>query len=365
MRVHVVDPSAFTPPYDHALCAALARAGADVELVTSRFAYGPAPPMAADYRVGERFYRLAPGAAGSSLRRAAKLTQHLPDLLRYRRAGAAADVVHVQWLTVPALDAPVLPRGRALVYTAHNALREEPGPGERRMYGRADAVVVHSAAARDRLVAAVPGLQPARVHVVAHGAFDYLTRLPAERPLPDELAAVRGPVALCLGLLRPYKGIDVLLEAWQGVQVGELWIVGAPRMDIAALRASSPPSVRWVPRFVPDPELPAYLRRADVVVLPHRRVDQSGAAFAALAFGRPLLLSDVGGFRDLGAAGAACLVPPEDPDALRSELARLLEDSDVRERLAQRARMAAAGPYAWEGIGERTLALYRSLVGAP
>ncbi len=43
MRVHVVDPSAYTPPYDHALCAALGAAGADVELVTSRFAYGAAP----------------------------------------------------------------------------------------------------------------------------------------------------------------------------------------------------------------------------------------------------------------------------------------------------------------------------------
>jgi len=44
MRVQVLDPSAFGPPYDHALSAALARCGADVELVTSRFAYGPVPP---------------------------------------------------------------------------------------------------------------------------------------------------------------------------------------------------------------------------------------------------------------------------------------------------------------------------------
>ena len=82
---HVVDPSAYTPPYDHALCAALARAGADVELVTSAFAYGPVPAPAG-YAVRERFYRLAPGAPGSRLRRAAKLAQHVPDMLRYRRA---------------------------------------------------------------------------------------------------------------------------------------------------------------------------------------------------------------------------------------------------------------------------------------
>jgi glycosyltransferase involved in cell wall biosynthesis len=312
------------------------------------------------YRVREHFYRLGDGIGATSLRRAAKLAQHVPDLLRYRSRGGVADVVHVQWLTVPALDAALLPRGRALVYTAHNALREDAGPGERRMYRRADAVIVHSEAARTRLTGR-EGVEPWRTHVIAHGAFDYLTRLPAERALPDELAAVRAPVALCLGLLRPYKGIDVLLEAWHGVEVGELWIIGAPRMDIGALRASSPPGVRWVPRFVPDPELPAYLRRADLVVLPHRRVDQSGAAFAALAFGRPLLLSDAGGFPDLAAAGAACLVPAGDPAALRAELIRLLGDAEARERLAAGARTAAAGPYSWERIGHQTVELYRSL----
>ena len=81
MRVHLVDPSAFTPPYDHALSAALARAGADVELVTSRFAYGEVP-RADGYRVSERFYRFAPGGPGSRLRFAAKLAQHVPDMLR-------------------------------------------------------------------------------------------------------------------------------------------------------------------------------------------------------------------------------------------------------------------------------------------
>ena len=67
MRVDVVDPSAYTPPYDHALCAALARAGAEVRLVTSAFAYGPVPRMEG-YAVDERFYR---GAAARGRARVA------------------------------------------------------------------------------------------------------------------------------------------------------------------------------------------------------------------------------------------------------------------------------------------------------
>ena len=366
VRIDVVDPSAFTPPYDHALCAALARLGADVRLQTSRFAYGPVAPPAG-YERCERFYRRGVGGAGSARSRrrfAAKLAQHVPDMLAYRRAAAAADVVHFQWLTVQPLDVHLLPRSRPLVLTAHDVLPREPRRGQldaqRRLYERVDAVVVHSEHGRARLVERL-GIDPAKVHVIAHGAFEHLAHIPDERPLPPTLAEVRGPVVLCFGLMRPYKGIDVLLEAWREVQGAELWIVGMPRMDIEALRASAPPSVRWVARFVADEEIAAYFRRADLVVLPYREIDQSGVLFTALAFGSPLLLSAVGGFPELAAHGAAALAPPGDAAALASELRRLLADRTARERLAAGARAAAGGPYAWDAIAREHLDLYGSL----
>jgi glycosyltransferase involved in cell wall biosynthesis len=365
VRIDVVDPSAFTPPYDHALCAALARQGADVRLQTSRFAYGPvAPPIG--YSRCERFYRRGRGGPRSRRRFAAKLVQHVPDMLAYRRAAAAADVVHFQWLTIQPLDVHLLPRSRPLVLTAHDVLPREPRRGQlaaqRRLYERVDAVVVHSEHGRARLVEQL-GVAPAKVHVIAHGAFEHLARSPREQPLPPALAAVGAPVVLCFGLLRPYKGIDVLLEAWREVDGAELWIVGMPRMDIDALRASAPPSVRWVPRFVTDDEIAAYFRRADLVVLPYREIDQSGVLFTALAFGVPLLLSAVGGFPELAAHGAAALAPPGDAPALAAELRRLVADGAARERLAAAARAAAAGPYSWDAIARRHLALYGSLAG--
>jgi glycosyltransferase involved in cell wall biosynthesis len=359
MRVQVVDPSAYTAPYDRALCGALARAGADVELVTSRFEYGP-PPPAEGFAVNELFYRRARGPAGSRRRRALKLAQHVPDMLRWRRHARAAELVHLQWLVLEALDARLLPRAAPLVLTAHNALRHSPSAGYRRALAQADAVVVHSDRARAAVSDTVE-LDPGRVHVIHHGAFDYLTRLPEERPLPPELAGVEGPVVLFFGLIRPYKGLDVLLEAWRGIEHAELWVVGPPRMDIEPLRAGAPPGVRFMPRFVPDAEIPAVMRRADLVVLPYRAIDQSGVLFAALAFGRPLLLTDVGGFPEVAATGAARLVPPDSAGALHDELVRLLGDAPARAALAAAARAAAAGPYSWDAIGRRTLELYEEL----
>jgi glycosyltransferase involved in cell wall biosynthesis len=252
------------------------------------------------------------------------------------------------------------------VLTAHDILPREPRPGQRRaqrrLYEHVDAVVVHSQHGRERLLGEL-AVAPEKVHAIPHGAFTYLVDQQREEPLPAELAAVREPVVLFFGLLRPYKGLDVLLEAWRGIEGAELWIVGMPRMDISGLRARSPAGVRWVPRFVADAEVPGYFRRADLVVLPYREIDQSGVVFTALAFGRPLVLSDVGGFPEVAGHGAARLVPAGDPSALRAALAELLADPDARAGLARSARAAASGPYSWDSIAGQTLDLYGNLLG--
>jgi glycosyltransferase involved in cell wall biosynthesis len=352
VRVHVVDPSAYTPPYDHELCAALARAGASVELYTSAFPYA-ALPAVDGYERRIHFYRRARGDAGSSARRVSKALEHVPDMLRYRRAAQGADVSHFQWLAAPAIDTALLPRGRPLVLTAHDA------PAGASMYRPFGALIAHSQASRRRLIEA--GVDGAKVHVIPLGPYDHLAALqPA--PLPAELGDSGEAVVLCFGLLRPYKGIDVLLDAWRALTGAQLWIVGRPRYDISALRAAAPPGVQWVARFVSDAELAACFRRADLVVAPYRGGEQSGVVAAALAFGSPLLLSDVGGFGEVAAAGAATLVAPGDAVALRAALEELLGDAGARGRLAAGARALARGEWSWRRIAEQTLELYRSLV---
>jgi glycosyltransferase involved in cell wall biosynthesis len=371
VRVHVVDPSAYTPPYDHALCRALAAAGADVELFTSRFAHGPTEP-AAGYQRHELFYRAAARVPGARARRALKLAEHVPDMLRYRRAARAADVVHFQWLAVQHLDGQLLPPRhspsgpRPLVLTAHDILPREPRPGQRaaqrRLYDRFDVLIVHSQHGRERLTAEL-GVDPARVHVVPHGALRPWEGAP-EQPLPGELREVEGPVVLFFGLLRPYKGLDLLLEAWREVEGAELWVAGMPRMDLSALRAAAPPRVRWLPRFIVGGEIHALMRRASLVVLPYREIDQSGVAFTAIGAGTPLLLSDVGGFPELAATGAARTFPQGDAAALSSALRELLADPVALAAMALHAREAAGTTYSWDAVARRTLELYeRALAG--
>ncbi len=371
MLVHVVDPSAYTPPYDDALCRALAAAGAEVQLHTSHFAYGEVPPAEGYERI-ERFYRRAHGLPSAEHKRGRaglllKLAEHGPDMWRYRRAAYRADVVHFQWLTVQPLDIHLLPDGRPLVLTAHDVLPREPRPGQlaaqRRIYERMNAIIVHSEHGRERLVADLD-LDPARVHVIPHGV---LRPHPTGPPrLPDELPSIKPDTAVVLffGLLRPYKGIDLLLEAWAGIEHAELWIVGMPRMDLEPLRAAAPPGVRFVPRFVSEAESAALFERADLAVLPYHEIDQSGVAFTALGTGTPILASAVGGLPELDATGAVRLVPPGDVEALRAGLRALLADPLGRQAMARAARRAASGTYGWEDIARRTLALYAAVIAA-
>jgi glycosyltransferase involved in cell wall biosynthesis len=371
MRVDVVDPSAFTPAYDAALSAALAGLGVDVRLVTSEFAYGEVPAPEG-YRVRHLFYRRAVGEPSPRRRTAIKLLEHVPGMLRYRREALQADVVHFQWFALQWLDGHLLP-ARPIVLTAHDLLPREPRPGQawaqRRLYAGVDAIVVHSQYGRAQLVKSL-GIPGEKVRVIHHGAFEHLARI--ESPvLPPELGDARGPVVLFFGLLRPYKGLPVLLRAWRSLagraELGspELWIVGRPRMSIARLRAAAPPDVHFVPRFVSDAELAGCFRRADVVVLPYvetERLDFSGVLAAALAFQTPAVVSDVGGFEEVAGTGAAKLVAPGDPVALSVALEQLLADPGQRKRMELAARAAAAGPYSWNEAARRTVGLYRELL---
>jgi glycosyltransferase involved in cell wall biosynthesis len=361
MRVRVVDPPAYTPPYDHALCAALAAAGADVELVTSQFRHGPRPEPDG-YALNDHFYRV-----GGPM--PMKLAQHPVDMLRLRRL-PKTDVTHFQWLPIQAIDRHLLPAGPT-VLTAHDVIPREPRPGQLgalgKTYNSVDAVVVHSRHGRDVLIEALD-VSADKVHVIPHGVFEHLTKVPNPKPLPPELAAVEKPVILQFGLMRPYKGIDLMLEGFAAADPdAELWLVGGARMDTEVLKKLArdlgiEDRVRWIERFVGDDELGAYFERADVVALPYRQIDQSGVLFTALAFGKPLLLTRVGGFSEIADDhGAALAIEPDDLAAIAHGLNEILNDPEARAKYGAAAKSLAQGEFAWSSIARRTLDLYTSI----
>ena len=365
MRALVVDPPAYTPPYDHSLARGLAAAGVDVELLTSHFPHGPVPATDG-YAVDEFFYRRSSHRSARA-RRIGRSLEHIPDMWRLRKRARSADVVHYQWLPVPPVDRFLLDRATPRILTMHWRL-PDPTSFVGRSYAATlrgmDHVIIHTESGRVRLIDEF-GVEAERITVIPHGAFDYLARLDERVALPAELATTDRPVVLAFGLIRPYKGTEDLLAAIESIPGAELWIVGMPRMDMTAIRAAAAElgdRVRLIERFVPDPELPAFFERADVVALPYHHIEQSGILYTAMAFGKPLVLTDVGGFHEIAEQGAAILTPPRDVGALAAALRDVLGDDARRAGLAEAASSLAAGPYSWERIGEQTRSVYERVI---
>ena len=142
----------------------------------------------------------------------------------------------------PAARAPPRPAPRPAAPVPPLRRRRRPLPPRRPAAGRG-AGRGRGARARD---------PPRRLRAPRRG------RAPRPTARPTLRARRAPPVVLCFGLMRPYKGLDVLLDAWgQGLDGAELWIVGMARMDTSGLRARAPASVRFDERFVADDELPA------------------------------------------------------------------------------------------------------------
>jgi glycosyltransferase involved in cell wall biosynthesis len=263
-----------------------------------------------------------------NLRRRPWLALLLPAMLASfaraaRRAARGADVVHAHWLPAAWVAARTgKPFAVQLWGTDVELARRAPRLG-RRVLGRARIVVCAS----HDLAAAARELGGADVRVVPNGI-----ELPAETGEPDE-----PPHVLFVGRLSAEKGVRELREAARGLP---LVVAGD-----GPLRAEVPEALG----MVPHDELWRLYGRAAVVACPSRREGFGYACLEAMAAGRPVVASAVGGLKDLVVDGeTGLLVPPGDAPALRAALERLLGDRALRERLGAAARERARTDFAWD-----------------
>jgi glycosyltransferase involved in cell wall biosynthesis len=350
MRIVLADPPAFTPPYDHALASALARAGADVELVTSPFRFGEAPAPDG-YERSELFYPVSSRVfRRSKLRIPVKLLEHPVGLTRLRRR--KADVVHLQWLAAPELDDRLLRVDAPLVFTAHDILPRRTAAKRdlwQRLFGRFGGVVVHSERARDQLADLV---DPDRLRVIPHPVF------PSAPERRDD-----GRTLLSLGIIREYKGLDDAIEATKRIDGARLLVAGDPLDTIDGYREAAGDRAEWRLGFLSEDEIDRALGESTVALFPYRpEIDQSGALLRALGAGVPVVAYDVGGIGEpVRRFEAGRVVPAGDVDALTEAARGLLDDSTALERAragAERARRELT----WDAAAQAHLELYRELV---
>jgi glycosyltransferase involved in cell wall biosynthesis len=276
-----------------------------------------------------------------NLRRKPWLALLLPLLLAsFVRAArrADADLIHAHWLPAGWVAART---GRPYVVqvwgTDMELARRAPALA-RRVLGGARLVI----AASNELAESARELGARDVRIIPSGVD-----LPAE--IGDE---AHPPELLYAGRLSAEKGVLELVEAAEGLPLviaGD----GPLRERVPGARG-----------FVPHDELQRLYDRAAVVVCPSRREGFGVACLEAMAHGRPVVATRVGGLRDLVVDGeTGLLVPPRDVEALRAALERLLADPELRRRLGAAGRTRAAERFSWVSATDATLAAYAAAAG--
>jgi glycosyltransferase involved in cell wall biosynthesis len=237
-------------------------------------------------------------------------------------------------------------KGLKVILSVHEVLPHNPLLGgsldkllSRRMYERADILLVHSHSLKTELMSNF-SVSPRKIRVVPHGYF----RLPESPATKDDIREKYGlagkrRVLLFFGTIRENKGLKVLLNAMKMLRSDYVLLLAGSVADASELPADHyrkilrenniEGSVRWIERFIPDEEVAEVFKVADAVILPYKRSfhAQSGVLNTAIGFEKPAVVSDVGSLGEtVRNYRLGKVVRPEEPEALREGISALFKD---------------------------------------
>jgi glycosyltransferase involved in cell wall biosynthesis len=262
--------------------------------------------------------------------------------------------------------------GARIVWTAHNLEPHELRHARwaerayQAMFRQSDAVIAHSQSAATLLSERYRVRK--NIHIIPLGSGVGLYGPRRERAAGRAALGLDEHefLALNVGAVRPYKGLELLLEAWEGI-AGRLIIAGGVKDAASAdqLRAAGAgrAGVDLRLQFVPDADLPLWFAAADVLVLPYRKLLTSAVLLWAMSYGVPVVAPDLPPVRELVQEGQqGFLFAPGDQHSLHAALERAATHPDLG-ALGERAYQAAL-PFDWPSIAGQTAALYQEVLAS-
>lgn len=322
-------------------------------------------------------------------RRILKLVESTLNLfaLTIRFLVSPPDIIHVQFLPMLRWRVPIdlwfvrffQRRGTRIVLTVHDLLPHDTGNRYKTifqdLYSHVDAIICHSDHVAAKLEAdfRVPA---SKLNIIPHGPFFYDLDQPiSEQVLQSFQIAPNKLVFLFQGIILPYKGVDLLLNAWQLVEketsAACLIIAGTGSPELLdQLRQQAQElglqRVQLHFRFISTEELGALYRAADVVVYPYRAVTTSGALATGLALGKAMIASNLSVFQELLTnEHSALLIDPNDPSQFADALLRLALQPNLRLALSERIQEMQYGDQTWQSIALRTIHTYNEVLTLP
>ncbi len=364
--------------YDFALCEALAKAGVDVALYTcDETSCQPAPP----YKVRIPYKKIY--GADSAWKRGLRYIRGSLSALVSARLGGAR-IAHFHFFHVGPLELFNVLLARVMrlrvIATAHDVQsfveRLSVPWMVKAVYGLSDKVIAQSRVS-ERELTKILRVPESKVAVIPHG--NYLSSLGHVPPVVEarfRLGLPKGArVLLFFGQIKKVKGLDILLRAMPKVIrkqpdtvlliAGRVWKDDVLRYQEQIDSLGIADNCITHIRYVPGSEVANYYSAADIVVLPYRRIYQSGVLLMAMSYGKPIVASDIEGMAEVVEDGAnGYLFPSGDADALADKLLEALSDYEGLRAVGEKGLAYVEEHHDWSEIGRVTAECYRSIVNA-
>jgi glycosyltransferase involved in cell wall biosynthesis len=228
-------------------------------------------------------------------------------------------------------------------------------------------VVVHTAYSKRRVIEE-GWMEADKVHVIPHGVLDHYSSRD-HSPVTESAEKT----ILFFGAIAPYKGLDVLLKAFASMPSEtraktRIVVAGRADMNIAPIRQLADQlgiagQIDWNIRFINDREIPGFFRKATVVALPYREIDQSGVLLTAIAFDKPIVATRVGGIPETIEHGThGLLVQPDNVQELAHALHSVLVNAEWRCSMQHAVHVLGTGELSWRNVARKTIDLYEQLL---
>ncbi len=283
------------------------------------------------------------------------------------------DIVHFQLSSYPPFVLTLLlllkiTHRPNTVVTVHNVVSHETSFATKHIllaiYRLADQLIVHAQQNKNELTQKFR-IPKNKIHVIPHGNYLFAQELGSAKT--EEVQKDRFEL-LFFGYIRAYKGLDLLLKSLKKVTEKNpnilLNIVGKPHEDFGKYAQlieslNLKPFINLRLDYVPFEEVQHYFSRSDVVVLPYKRISQSGVIFMAYAFAKPVIATKIGGIPEVVEDGkSGILIPPKNEQALTEAILKLMNNTALVRQMGAYAQELSRSKYSWQAIAKKTWDLY-------
>jgi glycosyltransferase involved in cell wall biosynthesis len=372
MKIIMIDPL-IGNEYVALLCSGLSKAGADVTLIVPENR-----EVAIPVNFTIRKWSPPKGDSSSKIIKSLKYIKYLykvfalirkikPDAVHYHFFRRKSEILFYLLLRV---------LGVKLIYTAHNILPHEPSRIDyllTKLVNRgARRIIVHSNYIKTKLSDTFK-IDPNKIVVIPHGNFDfYIPNISMNKCESRKKLGLKGSshIILFFGYIREYKGLDLLLEAFETAASEdpqlELLIAGEPSSGVLLNKyqeiiRQSEVQERIITHFnyIPAKEVAEYLVASDTVVLPYKNIDHSGIVHLAYSFDKPVIATKVGDFEESIEQGkSGFILEINNAKCLAETINEIFSCGEKLEEMGRYVKQLNNSKFSWVRIGEKTMELY-------